>query len=184
MLEALAGEHLPTRKTYITSGLFVVLSGIAGPAVLVWALTRRPLDLVRDLESLISLFVGPLLAFELLRTAMARYIVDDSHIRCIAPMGIGSWTVMRAEIERIDANVGTVGMSLTIHSGLQKPKTMPLRKRTSDQFFRQYPELRRIRAKVSVEERKRQQKNKIVLVAVVVIFAGLFAAFLAMVLYR
>ncbi len=186
VLDALAGEHLPSRKTYLASGFFVLVCGIFFPVLLAGLLIYRGagIDLLRDYEALFTIVGGPLLAFSLLQTSMSRYVVDDAHIACTAPLGIGSWTMMRAEIERIEANVGTVGMSLTIHSGLQKPKTMPLRKRTSDRFFRRYPELRRVRAKVNVEERKRKQKNKIVLIAFIAIFAAIIAAFIAMVVYR
>ena len=173
MLAALSGEHLPTRKMYIGSAFFAVLGGIIAPAFLVFALTRRPLDLVRDLESLITLVMSPLIAFEIVRSAMSRFVIDESHVSCIAPLGIGSWTMMRAEIERVEANVSTMRMSLMFHSGLQKPKFMPLRKRYRDQFLRQFPELRRARARASIQERKEKRRGKLILLLLALFLIGL-----------
>lgn len=184
VLDTLAGEHLPTRKVFVGAAMFCVFGGVIAPVLLTWAIAARGLDLVEDLESLIYIIMGPPLAFSLLQVAMARYVVDDSYIACFTPIRFGSWTMVRAEIERIEVSIGPTGMALVLHSILMSRKTMPLRKRYSDRFLRMYPELRKAKLQVSAEERARKRRAKVMTIALLVIVAAALGLLVVMFVQR
>ncbi|HEV3484486.1 MAG TPA: hypothetical protein VG106_03695, partial [Vicinamibacterales bacterium] len=176
VLSMLAGEYPPGRKAYFVSILFAFASALATP-LLIWSLIEGDPFEGYWWESLASAIMTPLLAYEILRIGTSRYIVDDSHVAAVTPIRLGSWTVMRAELESIDVFINPTGMSLRFKSGLQSAKTMPLRKRHRDRLLRMYPELRRAKLKASAEQRAKEARSKLYLTLIFVVFVLVICMF-------
>ena len=160
VLQTLEGEHLPTRKTYIGGAVSATFLGIIIPLALGWVVwVRGPAD-PQSWRSIASLIAGPPLALEVVRR-MVRYAVDESHITATGPLGIGSWNVMRAEIERIEASVGPLGVAVYFHTRMRKsPYLMWLRKKRGRQLMDAYPELRRMSGRQVIATAEAEQKRK------------------------
>lgn len=161
VLGALEGEHRPTKKAYYSSAVTAILVGVVGPVVLVWALWIGDPSEPRWWEALSSVIIGPLLAFEIVRSVMGVYVIDDSQVSCISAIRIGSWTLFRAEIDQIDANVTATGIALWLRSSTQGVKVLPLRKRHRELLLRMFPELRRAKLRASAEEREKRRKGRL-----------------------
>ena len=184
LLGALEGEHRPTKKAYYISAIFAFFSGVVGPIVLLWALWSGDPYEERFWESLSSLIIGPLLAFEIVRSVMGVYVIDESQVSCISAIRIGSWTLFRAEIDQIDANVTATGIALWLRSSTQGVKVLPLRKRHRELLLRMFPELRKAKLRASAQEREKQRKGRLYVALLALFFVLLVVMIFTMLWLR
>lgn len=174
VLAALEGEHRPTKKAFYGSAVSVVLIGVIGPIAMGLLLSAADLSDPSSWRGIVSAIVGPLIAFEIVRTVMAVYVIDDSQITVVSPIRIGSWMMFRAEIEEINALVGPTGLSLRLRSSAQGIKVLPLRKRHRDVLMRMFPEIRKAKLRASATKRAEQKRSRLYLALL-----GLFVVLVA-----
>ncbi len=170
VLGALEGEHRPTKKAYYSSAVTAILVGVVGPIAMTLILLAGDASDPRWWRSIASAVIGPLLAFEIVRTVMATYVINESQVTSVSAIGIGSWTMFRVEIEGIDALVGPTGMSLRFRSSAQGVKLLPLRKRHRYLLMRMYPEIRKAKLRATAEERAEKRKSRLYLALLALFF--------------